>query len=316
MTSVQLRRLTSQKPEENVRVTNTLVDMLKGNQTGRIFLNGDGGLEKALQGGAQVASLVPALMIRPDSGEQAWLKHSNNVDTVFRAQDSGVTIKTLAVTANATIAGTLGVTGLATLGSLAVTNNATVGGTLGVTGLTTVAALTATGAVTTQSTVTMKNGSGGSTVVLVTPSTPLVTVTAPLVVNPSAAAVAATGDVRGARTFSLKARNNANGADLPIVTMDGADNVVFGALTGIQTAYLAGEAAVSVFVDSTQMIRVEPTGTTISLDLEVVGEFGCNGQAPQGPATLSGSAGATYDATTRTLINDIRDALQANGICD
>lgn len=43
----------------------------------------------------------------------------------------------LTVTGNATIGGTLGVTGATTLGTLGVTDNTTVGGTLGVTGTTT-----------------------------------------------------------------------------------------------------------------------------------------------------------------------------------
>lgn len=47
------------------------------------------------------------------------------------------TLGSLSVTGSTAIGGTLGVTGLSTLGSLAVTNNATVGGTLGVTGLST-----------------------------------------------------------------------------------------------------------------------------------------------------------------------------------
>ncbi len=45
------------------------------------------------------------------------------------------------------------------------------------------------------------------------------------------------------------------------------------------------------------------------------GEFACNGATPRGKATLTGSAAATYDATTRNLINAIAQALKDNGIC-
>jgi hypothetical protein len=55
------------------------------------------------------------------------------------------TLASLGVTGNASVGGTLGVTGLSTLASLGVTNNATVGGTLGVTGLSTLASLNVTG---------------------------------------------------------------------------------------------------------------------------------------------------------------------------
>jgi hypothetical protein len=51
------------------------------------------------------------------------------------------TLDSLGVTNNATVGGTLGVTGASTLDSLGVTNNATVGGTLGVTGASTLDSL-------------------------------------------------------------------------------------------------------------------------------------------------------------------------------
>jgi hypothetical protein len=52
------------------------------------------------------------------------------------------------VTSNATVGGTLGVTGATTLSTLGVTSNATVGGTLGVTGATTLSTLDTSGSAT------------------------------------------------------------------------------------------------------------------------------------------------------------------------
>jgi hypothetical protein len=49
--------------------------------------------------------------------------------------------------------------------------------------------------------------------------------------------------------------------------------------------------------------------------VRIGGEFGCNGATPRAAATLTGSAAATYDTTTRNLINAIATALKNNGIC-
>lgn len=49
--------------------------------------------------------------------------------------------------------------------------------------------------------------------------------------------------------------------------------------------------------------------------VRIGGEFGCNGATPRASATLTGSAAASYDATTRNLINAIAAALKNNGIC-
>lgn len=72
--------------------------------------------------------------------------NGTNTLTVTNITSSGTyTVGTLAVTGNATIGGTLGVTGATTLSSLGVTGNETVGGTLGVTGATTLSSLGVTG---------------------------------------------------------------------------------------------------------------------------------------------------------------------------
>jgi hypothetical protein len=115
MASVQLRRVRSADPRELQRVVNTLVDMFLGNQTGRLNLDGDSGLTRALQGGATLASAVPAIQVRPASGEQAWLKHSDGATTVLRAQDAGLTVGVPlsgaggAFSGNVTVGGTLSV---------------------------------------------------------------------------------------------------------------------------------------------------------------------------------------------------------------
>jgi hypothetical protein len=83
--------------------------------------------------------------------------------TVFQDNAGGVSLLgalavsgAVSATGNATVGGTLGVTGLATLGSLVVNTTlscsgaATVGGTLGVTGATTLSSLTVNGAVSAQ----------------------------------------------------------------------------------------------------------------------------------------------------------------------
>ena len=71
---------------------------------------------------------------------------------------------TAAITGNTTVGGTLGVTGASTLDSAAVTNNATVGGTLGVTGNTTVGGtLGVTGASTLDSAAVTNNATVGGT---------------------------------------------------------------------------------------------------------------------------------------------------------
>jgi hypothetical protein len=91
------------------------------------------------------------------------------------------------VTNNATVGGTLGVTGdttlstvtttgLATLNSASVTNNATVGGTLGVTGNTTLSTVTTTGQATLNSVSVTNNATIGGTLA-VTGNTTLSTVT-------------------------------------------------------------------------------------------------------------------------------------------
>jgi fibronectin-binding autotransporter adhesin len=65
-----------------------------------------------------------------------------NIPSILQVTNSGVTVSTLGVSGNVTIAGTLAA-GASTLASLGVTGAATVGGTLGVTGATTLAGLTA-----------------------------------------------------------------------------------------------------------------------------------------------------------------------------
>ena len=67
-------------------------------------------------------------------------------ESTFTYNESTDTLSTknLTLAENATVTGTLGVSGASTLASLGVTNNATVGGTLGVTGATTLATLGAT----------------------------------------------------------------------------------------------------------------------------------------------------------------------------
>lgn len=87
--------------------------------------------------------------------------------------DSLGRLTSLTVTGNATVGGTLGVTGATTLSSLSVTGNETVGGTLGVTGTTTLAAVTvgglmnaqgilAAGVVLSSSQVGYQSGAGGT----------------------------------------------------------------------------------------------------------------------------------------------------------
>jgi hypothetical protein len=89
--------------------------------------------------GQTVTVSLPSTLIAPGS-----LAVTTNATVTGTLGVTGeTTLVNASVTGNASVGGTLGVTGASTLASVSVTNNATVGGTLGVTGATTLAGLTA-----------------------------------------------------------------------------------------------------------------------------------------------------------------------------
>jgi hypothetical protein len=277
MASVQLRRVRSADPHELQRVVNTLVDMFLGNQTGRLNFDGDGGLTRALQGGDTLASAVPVIQVRPASGEQFWMKHSNGTDTVLRGRDAGVTAgvpfsgTSGAFSGNVTITGTLGVTGAAT-----------VGGTLGVTGLTSLTTLATSGLATLNSLAVTNAATVGTT--LSVGATP-----------------ASTGTIRTGAASSWFAVLTSGGANVRMVAIDASDNLQIGATSGIAEVQIFGTSG-SLRSGANSKVRWSATGV------------GFNGTAGVAPPALGGAAGAVYGAGEQTLLNNIRSCLQDNGL--
>lgn len=102
------------------------------------------------------------------------ITNTGDVGTGTLSTTGLATLNSVGVTNNATVGGTLGVTGAttlstlstsgaATLNSVGVTNNATVGGTLGVTGATTLSTLSTSGAATLDSVAVTNNATIGGT---------------------------------------------------------------------------------------------------------------------------------------------------------
>ena len=203
--------------------------------TGTSILQNEGG---TVAMGVQNGTSVTALIIEQTGPAQLW-------GDLRVMQGGGENGGNLAVDQNATVGGTLGVTGATTLAGLtagastlasaAITNNATVGGTLGVTGATTLAGLTAgastlasaaitnnatvggtlgvTGATTLNGATTVNNSlavNGATTVVGTTNIN--TTGTAATSIGNSAAAVALTGSTASVTGGSTNLTLNNNGA--------------------------------------------------------------------------------------------------------
>jgi hypothetical protein len=290
---------------------NTLIDMVLGNQTGRLKLIGDGGLERQLQGGTTISSLNHSMQVQnaATGGQHAAFVLSATAasaaptfaNSVVRILDAGIGIgagKALTMyhtdgATNGTIvsnaSGTLvlsaiEVTGAAlvkgntTLGdnvadTVTITGVATVGSTLGVTGMTTL-----TGSLTMPGSAYIAMGATPATV----------------------------GEIRLTNNQFLYSKES-GGTDRRMIGIGSDDFLRVGdsvSPAGIANAMVGATSNVYLAVDSDIVVHANTSG------------IGFNGTAGVAPPTLSGSAAAAYDATTRQLINDIRDCLQDNGLAD
>ena len=169
---------------------------------------------------------------------------------------------TAAITGNTTVGGTLGVTGASTLDSAAVTNNATVGGTLGVTGNSTIGGtLGVTGQITGNVTGNVTGNTAGTHTGAVTGNASTATalqtarsITIDGDVDASATNFDGTGNIT--LTTTLDTVNSDTGSfgsstAIPVVTVNGK-----GLVTGVSTASIT--TALTVGADS---------GTDDSVDL-------------------------------------------------
>ena len=149
---------------------------------------------------------------------------------------------TAAITGNTTVGGTLGVTGASTLDSAAVTNNATVGGTLGVTGNTTVGGtLGVTGQITGNITGAVTGNASTATALQSARS-----ITIDGDVDASATNFDGTGNITLTTTLDTVNSNVGSfgsSTAIPVVTVNGK-----GLVTGVSTASIA--TALTVGADS------------------------------------------------------------------
>jgi len=149
---------------------------------------------------------------------------------------------TAAITGNTTVGGTLGVTGASTLDSAAVTNNATVGGTLGVTGNTTVGGtLGVTGQITGNITGAVTGNASTATALQTARS-----ITIDGDVDASATNFDGTGNITLTTTLDTVNSNVGSfgsSTAIPVVTVNGK-----GLVTGVSTASIA--TALTVGADS------------------------------------------------------------------
>jgi hypothetical protein len=291
-------------------VVNRLVDMANGNGAGRIWLLHDDGNKKATSGSAAVppgtvlsANNYP-LRVEPTSTNQVNVLHSNGATIGLRVQDAGLTsgvpaslTSTLTVTGATILQSTLAVTGATTLSStLAVTGATNLNGAVTL-GDNAADVITVTGTATFAEIVTMAKG-------LVVDTTTLVVDAVNNKVGVGAVPVSTDAMFQAAGTMRSTAINNPTTG------------------TGMEMAYSAGTGyLVSVDRATTTFKLLEIYGSSIKLmggaanklEADATG-VGFNGQSPVAAPSLSGSAAAVYDATTRQLINDIRDCLQDNGL--
>ena len=93
--------------DEIIRRFNAVIDMLNGNQPGRINLDGDDGAKLNPIGGASISTGNHALRVRAASGEHVLVRNAANSADLLEVDDtSGVTTGNLSVGGNLTIVGT------------------------------------------------------------------------------------------------------------------------------------------------------------------------------------------------------------------
>ena len=221
------------------------------------------------------------------------------------------TLASADVTNNATVGGTLGVTGASTLASADVTNNATVGGTLGVTGEATLASATVSDL--TSGRIVLAGASGA-----IQDSGNLTFNGTTLAVT-GAATVSTTLDVEGASSFSSNvtmdtaadfAMQDAALTPSTVYSIDGATgNTVIAGTLG------AGETTVSsATISDLTSGRVVLAGTSGAVEdsgnltfngstLSVTGSVSASGDVAGATATISGAAtvGGTFSAGETTV---------------
>ena len=108
MASQILRRIVQGAlPSEIIRRVNAVIDMLNGNQPGRINLDGDDGAKLNPIGGASISTGNHALRVRAASGEHVLVRNAANSADLLEVDDtSGVSTANLSVGGNLTFVGT------------------------------------------------------------------------------------------------------------------------------------------------------------------------------------------------------------------
>jgi hypothetical protein len=270
--SNELRRLISDASHEQmVSVVNRLLDVVNGNDGGRVWLLGDDGIRRNIVGGATLDTGNYPLRVEPGSTNQVNVLHSDGVTVRLRSQDAGVTIPVITGNTrfanNVDVDGTLNADGATTLGStVVVTGAATFNGavTLGnaagdvitVTGTATftplatfTGGLTSTGALTANGAVTLGDASSDVITVLGTATfTPLATFTTGIAAG---AVPALSGAIRMTNNTFAIARDAGNSADLNLIGLNSADQVLLASSAG--TAVIVGSSTSSIRLRGTDL---------------------------------------------------------------
>jgi len=330
MASTDLRRVTSQKPEEIVRRLNMLIDRDLGNAGGRLNLVEDAGDHKNIRGGSTpLTTLNHTVRVRSTATggmHQAWLLSGTPKDAVATFANSAAKVEDFGLGVGAGKKMRLYHTDGTTFGEM----GSDASGVVGVTGAFSIGAtVRVVGAATFESTVTIKNGSGGANVVVVNPATPLVTIDSNILIGTTAGR-RITGDFTNATPASrvmLQSSTTNGNTSVGIVpngsgTIGGLDVFASSAVNpSVVGHFQASASAVSVrsnhFGSAYVPLELWTNGSasvvigTTNQTMKVTGWFSCNNVAPVAPPALG--AAATDLATVITLANNIRLLLRNNG---